>query len=34
MTKFQFCVNGVVYLITAISLYAARQKLNEQLGLG
>lgn len=34
MRSFQFSINGIIYCITAISYYAAWQKLNEDLGLG
>ncbi len=34
MRSFQFSINGIIYCIIEISYYAARQKLNEDLGLG
>lgn len=33
MNQYQFEVNGIVYIILAISLYAAMKQLREDLGL-
>ncbi len=34
MNKYQFNVNGIIHVIQADTIYAARQILNENLGYG